>query len=132
MTPITIILRKHIYENVYPPLDSFIHSREELNIINSSRIRGELQWSDSELVKTVNQFINNGKLIPNEYLGPFVASFLNPNIHNVYTSMLGSVEHFTIFENYISDQKYAIKELIYLKINDVEKLVQLATEKYAK
>ena len=44
--------------------------------------------------------------------------------------MNGSVGQFQEFEKYIESKNYKLVEIVYLKVNDINKLTELAKQKY--
>lgn len=115
MTKITLIFRFSLPEIVYPSVESFIVTKNDINIISSTRMKDEFLKDETELAKTINLFFDNGKLLPKEYWVPFWTSLLEIEKHNIFTCFFGNTEEFKVFENYISEQKFILNKIIYLK-----------------
>ncbi len=76
--------------------------------------------------------MDEGEVIPKEYWWPFWTSLLKRDSHNVYTAMVGNVEQLKEFERHLIDEKVSINKIVRLKVNDIDKLVKLAQQKYNK
>ena len=132
MTGIKLIFRFHISEVVYPSVENIIQSEKKLNIISGNRIRSEFLKSGTEIAEKINYYIDNGKLIPTEYWCPFWTSMISEGSVNVFTSMIGDIKQFKEFERCLNLKKYNLTEIIYLKINEKQKLTEIAKQKYSK
>ena len=51
---------------------------------------------------------------------------------NVFTSMIGSIDQFKEFEKCIELKNYKLTEILYLKVNRIDELTELAKLKYGK
>ncbi len=134
MTEIKIIFRFNISEIVFPTIEQLLVSDKELNIVSGNRIRNEFLKSDSKIAEQINNFINDGKIIPKEYWCPFWTALIKEQKVNIFTTFffLGTLEQFVEFENCIELKEYKLTEIIYLKVNDLKKLTELAKKKYGK
>jgi adenylate kinase family enzyme len=132
MTEIKIIFRYNISEVVYTPTEEIVYSEKRINIISENRIKNDFLKSDHSIANKINDFINNGELIPTELWCPFWIAMINEEQLNVFTSAIGNIEKFKEFENCMENKKFRITEIIYLKLNDISKLTQMAKQKYSK
>jgi adenylate kinase family enzyme len=94
-------------------------------------VRREFQTADNEVSQEIKSFVDEGKLIPKEYWWPFWTSLLKSDSHNVYTAFVGDVEQLKEFEKHINEERVSIYKIVWLKVNDIDKLVKLAM-KYRK
>jgi len=132
MTEIILIFRFHISDIVFQSIEQAIISDKKINIISGDRIRNEFLKSESTIAKEINNFINEGKLIPTEYWCPFWTALIKEGQLNLFTSLIGNIEQFKLFEKCIENKKYKMKEIVYLKLNEIDKLTDLAKQKYGK
>jgi adenylate kinase family enzyme len=132
MTEIKIIFRFNISEIVYPPIEEIVRSENKLNIISGDRIRYEFLKSENTIANKINNFINNGELIPTQFWCPLWTSMIYEGQINVFTSAIGDIEQFKEFEKCIETKKFTLTEIIYLKLNDISKLTEMAKQKYSK
>jgi adenylate kinase family enzyme len=132
MTTVSFVFRFNISEVVYPSVDKFIDSRDNLNFITGDRVRREFLTGDTEISRQIQSFIDKGGLIPKEYWWPFWTGLLKRDAHNLYTAFVGDVEQLKEFESHIVDEKVRINKIVQLKVNDIDKLVRLAKAKYSK
>lgn len=127
-----IIYRCNISTVVFPGISEMIISNYQLNLIDGERLRKEFLSGDSSLAKEINKYINNGELIPKEYWVPFFTSLCDSNKTNVFCGLINNLEQFKEFERYFIDNNISIDFIKYYKINDLESIVDLAVQKYAK
>jgi adenylate kinase family enzyme len=132
MTEIRLIFRFSISEIVFQPIEKAIVSDKRINIISSDRIRNEFLKGESTIAKEINNFINEGKLIPTEYWCPFWTALITEGQLNIFTSLIGNIEQFKLFEKCIENKKYKLTEIVYLKLIEIDKLTDLAKQKYGK
>lgn len=64
MTEIKLIFRFNISEIVFKSIEQTIVSDKQLNIISGDRIRNEFLKGESLVAQEINNYINEGKLIP--------------------------------------------------------------------
>jgi adenylate kinase family enzyme len=132
MTEIKLIFRFNISEIVFKSIEQTIVSDKQLNIISGERIRNEFLKGESVVAKEINYYINEGKLIPIEYWCPFWTGQIIEGQINVFTSMIGSIDQFKEFEKCIELKNYKLTEILYLKVNRIDELTELAKLKYRK
>jgi adenylate kinase family enzyme len=131
-TKVSFVFRFNISEVVYPSVDNFIVSSDQLNFITGERVRREFLTKDTEVSRRIQKFIDDGELIPKEYWWPFWTGLLKRDSHNIYTAFIGEVEQLKEFEKHIDDEKVSINKIVRLKVNNIDRLVKLAKEKYGK
>lgn len=51
---------------------------------------------------------------------------------NVFTAAIGNLEQFKEFEKCIAANEFRLSEIIYLKLNDISRITQMAKKKYYK
>ncbi|WP_395076697.1 nucleoside monophosphate kinase [Flavobacterium sp.] len=132
MTEIKLIFRFHISEIVFKSIEQTIVSNKKVNIISGDRIRNEFLKGESSIAKEINNYINEGKLIPTEFWCPFWKALIVEEQMNIFTSLIGNVVQFKQFEKCIELKNYKLTEIIYLKVNNIDKLTELAKHKYGK
>lgn len=132
MTEIKIVFRFNISEVVYPPIEEFLYSDKELNIISGNRIKNEFLKSENTIANQINNCINNGELIPTEIWCPFWTCMISEGQMNVFTAAIGNLEQFKEFEKCMTANEFRLSEIIYLKLNDISRITQMAKEKYYK
>lgn len=132
MTEIKLIFRFNISEIVFKSIEQTIVSDKQLNIISGDRIRNEFLKGESLVAQEINNYINEGKLIPIEYWCPFWTAQIIEGQINVFTSMIGNIDQFKEFEKCIELKNYKLTEILYLKVNRIDELTQLAKLKYGK
>ena len=130
MTEIKLIFRFNISEIVYPSVEQLIKSKKQLNIISYDKIKDELLKNKD--FEKINNFINNGELIPEKYWCPFLISMVKEGMLNIFTAGIGNISMFKEFETFSENNNYKITELKYLKVNDIPKLFDIAKDKYFK
>ncbi|GAB2777458.1 hypothetical protein GCM10027275_20680 [Rhabdobacter roseus] len=132
MTEIKIIFRFNISEIVFPPIEQLLVSDKEINIVSGNKIRNDFLKSESEIALKINSFINDGKIIPKEYWCPFWTALIKEQRINIFTAFFGELDQFIEFEKCIEIKKYNLSEVIYLKVNDLTELSELAKKKHSK
>lgn len=132
MTEIKIVFRFNISEVVYPSVEEILFSEKELNIISGNRIKNDFLKSNNEIANKINEYIDNGELIPTELWHPFLLSMISEGKTNVFAAGIGGLKQFKEFEEYLETNNFRFSEIIYLKLNDVSKITQMAKEKYPK
>lgn len=132
MTEIKIIFRFNISEVVYPPIEEIIRSEKKVNIISGNRIRNEFLKSENSIANEINNYINNGELIPAELWCPFWTSMIYEGQVNIFTAAIGNIDQFKEFEKCIEAKGIKLSEIIYLKLNDISKITKMAKQKYSK
>ncbi|MBF4466173.1 nucleoside monophosphate kinase [Flavobacterium sp. LC2016-12] len=132
MTEIKVIFRFNISEIVFKSIEQTIISDKHLNIITGDRIREEFLKGESAIANEINNFMNEGKLIPIEYWYPFWTAQIIEGQVNVFTSMIGNIDQFKEFEKCLKLKNYNLTEIIYLKVNRIDELTELAKLKYGK
>ena len=109
-----------------------IVSEHDLNLIDGQRLREEFLNGESELAEKINKFVDNGELIPIEYWVPFYTALWDTNKTNVFCGLITHIDQFKEFEKHFIDNNISIDFIKYFKITDLESVVNLAIEKYAK
>jgi|GEM_PF-1582014 len=132
MTEITIIFRFNISEVIYPSVEEILYSENGLNIISEDRIRNDFLKSDHVIANKINSYIDNGELIPTALWLPFWLSMIHREQMNVFTAGIGDLNQFKEFEKFLEANNFKLSEIIYLKLNDISKITQMAKEKYSK
>jgi adenylate kinase family enzyme len=132
MTDIKVIFRFNISEIVFKSVEQIIVSDKLLNIISGDRIREGFLKGESALAKEINYFMGEGKLIPIEYWCPFWTAQIVEGQINIFTSMIGNIDQFKEFEKCIELKNYKLTEILYLKVNRIDELTELAKLKYGK
>lgn len=127
-----IIYRYDVSSVVFPRISEMIVSEQNLNLIDGQRLRQEFLNGESELAKEINKFVDNGDLIPIEYWVPFFTALWDSNKTNVFCGLITHIDQFMEFEKHFIDNDISIDFIKYFKINDLDSVVQLAVEKYAK
>jgi len=90
-TKVSFVFRFDISEVVFPSVDNFISSSDELNFITGERVRREFLTTDTPISKQIRKFIDNGELIPKQYWWPLWTGLLQRDSHDVYTAFVGEV-----------------------------------------
>ncbi|MTH14144.1 nucleoside monophosphate kinase [Flavobacterium sp. LC2016-01] len=132
MTEIKIIFRYNISEVVYPPIEEIVYSEKKVNIISGDRIKNDFLKSENPIANKINNLINNGELIPTQLWSSFWTAMIHEEQINVFTAAIGNIEQFKEFEKCIESKKFTLTEIIYLKLNDISKLTEMAKQKYFK
>lgn len=132
MTEIKIIFRFNISEVVYPSVEEILYSEKQLNIISADRIKNDFLKSDHAIATKINSYIDNGELIPTALWQPFWLSMIYKGQMNVFTAGIGDLNQFKEFEECLEINNYTLSEIIYLKLNDISKITQMAKQKYLK
>ena len=130
MIDIKLIFRYYISEVVYPSVDTLIVSNADLNLISFEGFRKEIEKRENELATKIRFYINEGNIVPPEFWCASWTSKIIEDSINVLIYMNGSVGQFQEFEKYIESKNYKLVEIVYLKVNDINKLTELAKQKY--
>ncbi|MFC0777329.1 hypothetical protein [Flavobacterium sp. HJSW_4] len=129
MTEIKIIFRFNISEVAYPSVEEILYSEKELNIISGNRIKNDFLKSENTIANKINSCIENGELIPAELWYPFCISMISEGKTNVFAAGIGDLKE---FEECLETNNFRLSEIIYLKLNDISKITQMAKVKYPK
>ena len=125
----SFIYRFNISEYVIPEIPDFVVNKCGLNIITGQRLREEFLSGDSELAVKINAHIDKGEMIPQNLWIPFYTSLWDNEKHNVFCGLYFNLAHFKFFESYVNERNVRIDKIIYLKVNDIDRLISLAVEK---
>lgn len=132
MIEVKLVYRYNLSGLVVSTIDELIISPNTFNLISTDRIKKYLLNTDNELVKEINSFINSGKVVPDELYYLIWDELMVKGKLNVFASMVGNLEKFKILEQYIKINGYCLTEVIYLKIKNTDKLIELASSVYSK
>ncbi|WKV11815.1 hypothetical protein [Marivirga harenae] len=127
-----IIHRYDISSVVFPSIAEELQSVDGLNLISGERLRKEFLTRNSQLANTINNCIENGELIPKDLWAPFYTSLNESEKLNVFCGLWTNLDHFKEFERYFNRNNIRLEFIKYYRINDIQRAIDLAVEKYSK
>jgi adenylate kinase family enzyme len=127
-----IIHRYDISSVVFPSIAEELQFVDGLNLISGERLRNEFLTRNSELATTINNYIDNGQLIPKDLWVPFYTSLFDSEQLNIFCGLWTNLEHFKEFELYFNSNNVRLEFIKYYRINDIQRAIDIAVERYSK
>jgi len=129
---IGIIYRFGLSPVVFPTIEESIKEKAGFNLISSKRIRNEFLTTNNKLAQTINRYIDEGKLIPEELWVPFFTSIWDDKKDNIFCGLFTQLFQFKLFEEHLKEKNLKINFIKYYQIQNIGKVREYAQEKYSK
>lgn len=130
----TIVYRYQLNRGILPIFRELIEKNEliEFNIIDSETIRNRLSNPTTEIDKKVRFHIDKGLLISDDCLIDSLMQNWDIKKHNILVGFPRNIDQLNVFKDHLHNLNDKIEKIIYYKINDFDKIYDIAQTNYSK
>ncbi|MBA6156508.1 nucleoside monophosphate kinase [Tenacibaculum sp. S7007] len=129
-----IIYRYQIQRGILPIFRELIEKNElnEFNVIDTETIRSRLANPTTEVDEKVKYHIDNGLLISDAYLIDALIQNWDSKKHNILVDFPRNIEQLNVLKFHLDNLNDNIEKIIYYKVNDFDKIYDIAQNNYGK